>query len=191
MAARDREVRQRLRCAALELYRDQGFDRTTAAQIAARAGVTGRTFFRHFADKREVVFEEEALRTVMLAGMAEAPRDLPPIEAVLWAFRSAEPLIDENRPSADLRRDVVAATPALRERALAKNAALTDDMAAALQDRGVAEGTAMLAAQVGMAAGARAIAAWGADPSRSFIIHLHDASAELHALSVAPRLTGG
>ena len=191
MAARDKEVRQHLRQAALELYRDQGFDRTTAAQIAARAGVTGRTFFRHFADKREVVFEEEALRTAMLAGMADAPRDLPPLAALEWAFRAAELLLNENRPSADLRREVVAATPALRERALTKNAALTDDLAAALRERGVEEGIATLAAQVGMAAGARAIATWGADSSMPLHVHLHRTFAELGSLLTEPRRSAG
>lgn len=191
MAARDKEVRQRLRRAALELYRDQGFDRTTAAQIAERAGVTGRTFFRHFADKREVIFEEEAVRTAMLAGMAAVPSYVPALEALLWAFRAAEPLLHENRPSADLRREVVAATPALQERALAKSAALTDDLAAALRDSGVEDGIATLAAQVGMVAGARAIAAWGADPSLPLDVHLRRAFAELRTLSTEPEFAAG
>ena len=186
MASRDRDLRRRLRQAALELYRDQGFDRTTAAEIAARAGVTGRTFFRHFVDKREVVFEEEALRAAMLAGMADAPRDLPPMEVLLLAFRAAEPLLEENRPSAELRRKVIAATPALQERALGKSAALTDDLAAALQARGVEAQMASLAAQVGMTACARATAAWGDDASQPLAVHLQRAFADLRALLVEP-----
>ena len=177
-------MRHRLQQAALELYWDQGFDQTTAAQIAARAGVTGRTFFRHFVDKREVVFEEEALRTVMLAGLRDAPADLALMAALLRAFRSAEALLTENRPSADLRRQVVAATPALQERALAKGAALTEDLAAALQERGAEREIAILAAQVGMAACARAVSSWGADPSGSFAAHLDQSFADLRALMI-------
>ena len=181
LPVRDKEVRHRLRQAALELYREQGFDQTTAAQIAARAGVTGRTFFRHFVDKREVVFEEEALRTAMLAGLAEAPRDVAPLEMLLAAFRSTEALLDENRSTAGLREEVIAATPALQERALMKSATLTNDLATALEQRGVEAPVATLAAQVGMAACARAATRWGADPSRSFATHLDGAFRELRA----------
>ncbi|MGI4748936.1 MAG: TetR family transcriptional regulator [Janthinobacterium lividum] len=183
MARGAKEMRQRLRRAALELYRDQGFDRTTAAQIATRAGVTGRTFFRHFADKREVVFEEEALRATLIAGLVGAPGTLRPLAALLWAFRSAEPLLEENRPSADLRREVITATPALQERALAKTAALTNDLAAALRQRGIEDQLAGLAAQVGMAACSHAVAAWDADPSQPFVAHLDRAFGDLQILT--------
>ena len=176
-------MRQRLRQAALELYRDQGFDQTTAAQIAARAGVTGRTFFRHFADKREVVFEEEALRAALLAGLAAAPPTAAPLEALRRAFRSAEPLLEENRASADLRREIIAATPALQERALAKAAALTNSLAAALRHRGLEDRLAHLAAHVGMAACSQAAAAWDVDPSQAFTAHLDRAYADLRRLT--------
>jgi AcrR family transcriptional regulator len=176
-------MRQRLRQAALELYHDQGFDQTTAAQIAARAGVTGRTFFRHFADKREVLFEEEAQRAALMAGLAAAPRTLAPLDALLWAFRSAEPLLEENRASAHLRREIIIATPALYERALAKAATLTNNLAAALRERGVEERLASLAAQIGMAACSEAVAAWNADPSQSFAAYLDRAFADLQTLT--------
>lgn len=182
MARGAKEVRQRLRRAALELYRDQGFDQTTAAQIAARAGVTGRTFFRHFADKREVVFEEEALRAALTAGLAAVPPTLAPLDALLRAFRSAEPLLEENLASADLRREVITATPALQERALAKAATLTNDLAAALRERGIESRLAGLAAQVGMAACSQAAAAWNADPSRPFAAQLDRAFGDLQTL---------
>ncbi len=187
MARAEKEMRQRLRQAALELYRDQGFNQTTAAQIAARAGVTGRTFFRHFADKREVLFEEEALRIALIAGLSAAPRTLDPLDALLWAFRFAEPLLEENRSSADLRREVIAATPALQERALAKAAALTNNLAAALRQRGIEDRMASLAAQVGMAACSQAAEAWNADPSQPFAAHLDGAFADLQNLTSLAR----
>ncbi len=178
-----KEMRQRLRQAALELYRDQGFDGTTAAQIAARAGVTGRTFFRHFADKREVLFEEEALRSTLVAGLLAAPDALDPLDALLHAFSSAEPLLEENRPTADLRREVIAATPALQERALAKAEALTNDLAIILARRGIEDRLASLAARIGMAACGEAASAWDADPSQPFGTHLDRAFADLRVLA--------
>ena len=183
MALQARNMRQRLRQAALELYRDQGFDRTTAAQIAARAGVTGRTFFRYSADKREIVFEEEALRATLLAGLAAASPTLDPLPALHWAFQSTELLLEENRPTAELRQHVIAATPALQERALAKTAALTKDLAVGLRQRGVEERISRLAAHVGMAACSQAAEAWDADPSQPFTVHLDRAFADLQMLT--------
>jgi len=146
-------ARLRLQQAALELYEQHGFDQVTTAEIAARAGVTERTFYRHFADKREVLFNgEAALRDAMVAGVADAPRMLAPLPALLWSFRSLVPLLEGNRRVSEPLQRVIAATPALRERAQAKSAILIDALAAALRDRGVAEPTASLAARIGMAA---------------------------------------
>ena len=182
MAGQATAMRQRLRQAALELYRDQGFAGTTAAQIAARAGVTGRTFFRHFADKREVLFEEEALRATLVAALDGAPDVSDPFEALRLALGSAEPLLQENRPTADLRREVIAATPALQERALAKAAALTDHLAATLRRRGVEDRSASLAAQIAMTACSDAASAWDADPSQPFTSHLDRAFDDVRRL---------
>jgi AcrR family transcriptional regulator len=175
-------ARERLQQAALELYRDQGYDQTTTAQIAARAGVTERTFFRHFADKREVVFDEDALRETFAAGMAGAPAKLRPLDALFWTFRSAEPLLEKHRPLSELRRRIVLATPALQERFLAKEAVLINDLATALQRRGVDRHLARLAAQIGMAACGRAVQAWMEKPSTHFARHLERAFKDLHKL---------
>src|SRR5450432_2979364 len=115
------EVRLRLQEAALELYLERGYDKTTTGDIAARAGVTERTFFRHFADKREVFFDGEAtLRSVLVTTIAEAPSGLPPLSVLLAAFSAVVPIIEENRAVAEARAPVIGSTPALRERALAK-----------------------------------------------------------------------
>lgn len=146
-------ARERLQQAALELYEQHGFDQVTTAEIAARAGVTERTFYRHFADKREVLFSgEAALRDALVAGVADAPRTLAPLPALLWSFRSLVPLLEGNRRVSEPLQRVIAATPALRERAQAKSAILIDALAAALRDRDVPEPTASLAARIGMAA---------------------------------------
>jgi AcrR family transcriptional regulator len=156
------EARIRLREAALELYREQGYDATTTAAIAEHAGVTERTYFRHFADKREVLFDgETALRDVLVTAIADAPAHLGPLSALARGFTAAVPLFVKGRRVAVLRQEVIAVTPALQERAHAKSAALVDALAAALAERGAPPTTALLAAQVGMAAFGRASREWG------------------------------
>ena len=119
--------------------------------------MTERTYFRHFADKREVLFTGEAeLSAILVDAVAAAPADLAPLSVLVRAFAAAVPLLVRNRPGAEQRAQVIAATPALRERAYAKTAALTDALANALADRGIAPPKARLAAQVGMAAFDRA-----------------------------------
>ncbi len=159
------DVRARLQGTALALFRERGYDRTTAAEIAARAGVTERTFFRHFPDKREVLFDGEAvLRAALTASIADAPPELGPLDTLFRAFRSFRGALEDNRPYSKPRHEVISATPALRERELAKIAALTEALTAALGARGVAEIRAALAAQAGMAAFAHAILLWLDDP---------------------------
>ena len=160
------QARARLREAALELYRERGYEETTTAQIAARAGVTERTYFRHFADKREVLFDGEAeLRAILVDAIGTAPAGLAPLPILVRAFVAAVPLFVVNRPIAEQRARVIAVTPALQERAYAKVATLTDALATALAERGVAPSTARLAAQVGMAAFECASRRWGGDPT--------------------------
>src|ERR1700757_4365985 len=105
---RDREeVRRRLQLAALDLYRERGYEETTAAEIAAKAGVTERTFFRHFSDKREVLFDGEAvLKPALVQAVAAAPEKLGAWETLFWAFRSVEKLFIENRPFSEPRQKV-------------------------------------------------------------------------------------
>ncbi len=178
------EARRRLQQAALELYRERGFDRTTTAEIAARAGVTERTFFRHFPDKREVLFDGEAvLRAELTESVAAAPDGLPPLEILFRAFRHAGRILEENRPFSGPRLAVIAATPALRERELAKHASLTDALAEALRERGIGDRRAGLAAQAGWATFQHAAEAWIDDPSRGLAAHLTEAFEDLRALS--------
>jgi AcrR family transcriptional regulator len=178
------EARRRLQQAALELYRERGFDQTTTAEIAARAGVNERTFFRHFPDKREVLFDGEAdLRTELVESVAAAPEGFPPLEILLWAFRRAERMLEDNRPFSEPRLAVIAATPTLRERELAKAASLTDAVAAALRQRGVAGRLADLAAQAGWAAFHQAVQAWLDDSTQSLDAHLSAAFDDLRLLS--------
>ncbi|MFF0862159.1 TetR family transcriptional regulator [Nonomuraea sp. NPDC003560] len=177
------EARRRLQQAALELYRERGFDRTTTAEIAARAGLNERTFFRHFPDKREVLFDGEAdLRASLVQAVAEAPDGLQPLDLLLHAFRKVEHLLEDNRPFAEPRLQVIAATPALRERDLAKAASIAEAVAEALRQRGVADRSARLAAQIGWATFHQAAQAWIDDSSQSLDAHLLQAFSDLRAL---------
>ncbi|MFH9660880.1 TetR family transcriptional regulator [Streptomyces sp. NPDC017248] len=187
------EARRRLQQAALELYRERGFDQTTTAEIAARAGVNERTFFRHFPDKREVLFDGEAdLRAALVREVAAAPEGLPPLEILLHAFRKAGRILEDNRAFSEPRLEVIAKTPALRERDLAKAASLTDAVAEALRRREVEGRLAGLAAQTGWAAFHHAAQAWIDDPAQSLDAHLLQAFDDLRTLSapVSPARPG-
>ena len=181
------EARRRLQQAALELFEERGYDATTTAEIAARAGVTERTFFRHFPDKREALFDgEEAFRDALAEGVLNAPENLGPIDALLCSFRSVEPLLQQNRSFSEPRQKVIARTPALQERVLTKTADLTNALFEALRRRGVDEGVATLASQIGMAVFSRAASTWFDDPAGGTEAHLMQAYAELrHLLSSA------
>jgi AcrR family transcriptional regulator len=177
------DVRARLQRAALELYRERGYERTTTAQIAALAGVTERTFFRHFADKREILFDEDPrLRPALSAAVAAAPAVAGPMEVLLQTFRAIEPMLEENRPFTEPRLAIIAGTPALQERADAKAASITAHLASALEARGVEPRLAALAAQAGMAAFSYAASCWRERPSVEFGTHLALAFQTLHGL---------
>jgi AcrR family transcriptional regulator len=174
------EARLRLQEAALELYLERGYDKTTTGDIAARAGVTERTFFRHFADKREVFFDGEAqLRDLLTGAVAAEAAGTRPLPTLRAAFHQAVPLIERNLPVTERRMPVIVATPALQERALAKSAALVAALTGALRARGVAEPLAGLCAQVGMDTCSIAIRRWGADRTDDLHTHLDRAFTDL------------
>ena len=178
------DVRRRLQQAALELYGERGYEKTTTAEIAARAGVTERTFFRHFPDKREVLFDGEAiLRTALTQAIAEAPHEMGPMDVLLRAFHALEPMLEANLPFSQPRQRVIASTPALQERELAKVASLRASLALALQQRGVDNRLATLAADIGMTTFGHAIVSWLDEPSVGLGENLIRAFDELQVLS--------
>ena len=155
-------TRERLQAAALELFAERGFDQTTAADIATAVGLTERTFFRHFTDKREVLFDgQELLVDAFLAGVAAAPADAPALEVVAAALRSGAGFFpDERRAWSRLRQTVIDRNPALLEREGHKMAELAAVIRTALLERGVADPTATLAAGSGSTVFAVAFAQW-------------------------------
>jgi AcrR family transcriptional regulator len=159
------DSRGRLQEAALALFSEHGFDQTTAAQIAVRAGLTERTFFRHFADKREVLFGGSAiLRERIVGGVAGAPADAGPLDAVARGLDAAAAMLGESRKDlARLRHHVITANPELRERELAKLAEYANAVSVALRERGVSEPQATLAAEAGMTVLRVAVEQWVRD----------------------------
>jgi AcrR family transcriptional regulator len=142
----------RLQRAALELYSERGYDQTTVAEIAKRAGLTERTFFRYFADKREVLFYGSGLlQERLVEGIDDAVPALSPIDAVGAALEAAAGPIEEIRDFSLRRQAIIAANPELQERELIKLAALAAAVADALRKRGVPDPAASLAAEAGLA----------------------------------------
>ncbi len=181
------DARGRLEQAALALYGERGFEQTTVAEIARRAGLTERTFFRHFADKREVLFwGAGALQEFMVNAVASAPDSAAPIAAIGAALEAAGALLQERRDMARQRRAVIAANAELQERELIKLAALAAALAAALRLRGVTEPAASLAAEAGIAVFRIAFERWVSDPGQRDLPQLMQESLEeLKAVTAA------
>ncbi len=146
------DAADRLAAAALDLYAEQGFEGTTVAEIAARAGLTERTFFRHFADKREVLFgRSPELQALMVASVADAPDSLAPLESVGRALEASAQLLETRRDFAVQRHAVITASAELLERELVKLATLARAVADVLRARGVPDPAATLTADAGIA----------------------------------------
>jgi AcrR family transcriptional regulator len=180
------DSRGRLQEAALALYSERGFDRTTAAQIADRVGVTERTFFRHFADKREVLFGGSALlQEQIVAGVAGAPDTDGPLDAVSRGLDAAAAVLGEFRRDLSRQRQaVIAANPELRERELAKLADYAAAVAAALRQRGVTGLQATLAAETGMTVLRVALQRWASeDDGRDLAAIMCDAVGALRTVA--------
>ncbi|MGN6723031.1 MAG: TetR family transcriptional regulator [Marmoricola sp.] len=171
----------RLRVAAMELFETVGYEETTVAQIADRAGVTARTFFRYFADKPEVLFAgSENLQIEMVAALQAAPDDATPLDSLRAALDRAAALLGERADFARRRHAIISAHPALGERELMKMARLSDGLADALRERGVKEPRASMTAQAGVAAFRVAFATWVERP-RSSLKRLIDGNLEIVA----------
>ncbi len=145
-------ARGRLEQAALKLYIERGFEQTTVAEIAKLAGLTERTFFRYFADKREVLFwGAGALQELLVSTVVDAPDSQAPITVISAAIEAAGAVFQERRESALLRQSVIGANTELQERELIKLATLASAMAGALRQRDVREPGASLTAEAGIA----------------------------------------
>ncbi len=155
----------RLRQAAMELYLDRGFEQTTVAEIADRAGLTARTFFRYFADKREVLFAGSvSLQNQLVAALDDAPDSASPMAAVSVALDAAATALGQHREFSRQRQSVIEANTELRERELIKLASLAVALADGLRRRGVPDAEASLAAEAGIAVLRVAFGRWVSEP---------------------------
>jgi AcrR family transcriptional regulator len=155
------DARGRLEQAALELYAEQGFDQTTVAEIAQRADLTERTFYRHYADKREVLFGGQgALAEALVNAVAAAPDSASPIDAVGAGLIAIGPMFEDRRSRARQRQAIIAANASLHERELMKLSTLATALTEALRARGVAETTARLTAESAVAVFKYAFERW-------------------------------
>ncbi len=179
------DSRGRLEQAALALYGERGFDNTTVADIAAGAGLTERTFFRYFADKREVLFSGAgALQELLVRAVVRAPGSAAPIDAVAAALDAAGALLQERREFALQRHTVIAANTELRERELIKLASLASALADALRRRGVSDTAASLTAEAGIAVFRVAFERWvNASNQRDFPQLIAESLDELKAVT--------
>ena len=170
------EARQRLQGAALELFAERGYDSTTAADIADRAGVNQRTFFRHFLDKREVLFGgQDDLRQSLLASVVAEPDGTPAVDVLRNAFLASAHVLEDNEDAGATRLRLIAETPALLERDLAKGAAMSSALADALVNRGETREAADLAGTVCWATFHHAATEWIATPGRPIASFITDA----------------
>jgi AcrR family transcriptional regulator len=186
MARWEPDSRGRLREAAFALYAERGFDTTTVAEIAERAGVTERTFFRHFADKREVLFAgSEVLQDAFVRGVANAPDGTAPIDAAALGVEAAAAQIP-GRETARQRQAIITAHPELQERELIKFASLSAALADTLRKRGVEEPEASLTAEVAIAVFRVAYERWIDDAEdRDLRELIRDSLEQLKALTAA------
>jgi AcrR family transcriptional regulator len=176
---------ERLTEAAMTLFRERGYDRTTVEAIAARAGLTERTFFRYFADKREVLFSgAKELERLVVRAVAEAPPSAEPLEAVVSALQATAPMFEHRRAFARERQALVAANAELRERELIKLAMLASAIAEGLGTRGVERDAAGLAAETGIAVFKCAFERWVTDrEAHDLVHHLSAALAQLRRVT--------
>lgn len=155
-------ARERFEAAALDLFVTQGYEQTTVAEIAAKAGLTERTFYRHFTDKQEVLFGGgDNLRSMLTAEIAAAPAAMHALQAVTQAFMVVADLYFAGRePYVRMRQAVIDANPSLQERELQKLAAMSSAVDSTLRERGITSRSASLAAESGTSVFKIAFAAW-------------------------------
>ncbi|MFZ3565822.1 TetR/AcrR family transcriptional regulator [Streptomyces sp. BH097] len=161
------DARQRLVVAALSLFAEQGYDDTTVAQIAERAGLTRSTFHRHFADKREILTAgQKTLSRLLVEGITEAPDDATPAAAVAAGLeRASGEMTSFNRELSPLLHAAIEANEELQERNALKSIGMAAAMVEALRLRAVPEPTAQVAAELGVLAFKLGFTEW-ADPTR-------------------------
>jgi AcrR family transcriptional regulator len=186
------DARGRLEKAAMELYHERGFEQTTVAQIAELAGLTERTFFRHFADKREILFAGGTqLQELVASAVAAAPDSATPLEAAVAGIEAAGAMLEARRGRrfARQRQAIIAASPELRERELHKLATMAAGVAEALRERGVGDPGASILGELAIAIFRISFEGWVAERGASGLPELmRESLAELRTLTAGEPL---
>ena len=186
-------VEERLRTAALHLYAAQGYESTTVGDVAAHVGVTSRTYFRYFPDKREVLFGgADELRDRIACSLRDAPAEMPPLTATLHAMSACEDLFHLHGYEQLRRRDAIIGTSVeLQEREAHKLATIAAAVASRLVERGSDPDSAQLVADLALAAFKQASRHWMDDPATSFTVLLYRASAQAREVLIAQARSDG
>ena len=170
---------------ALELFTEQGFEKTTALEVAQRAGVTERTFYRHFTDKREVLFSASGdLQDAIIAAIDSAPASQDALGMVVAAMEIGVAPLEGNRPYSLARARVITENASLQERELLKLHTLAGAASVALRARGVAPLAADVAAETAVTMFKIGFETWIADDSSgTFAQCIRRAFTELRSLA--------
>jgi AcrR family transcriptional regulator len=169
MARWQPDAQGRLQHAAMTLFIERGYADVTVAEIADQAGLTKRTFFNHFPDKREVLFAGAVdFEAGIVKHLTEAPSDLAPIDAAIAALTHSSVELAQYSDYARIRRDLIASSLELQERDLIKTTSLASAIAEALRQRNVPPRTATLTAQAAIAVFTTAYADWVDDSTEDF-----------------------
>jgi AcrR family transcriptional regulator len=175
----------------MELFIERGYDKTTVEDIAERAGLTERTFFNHFTDKREVLFlGSSEFQKLIVDGIAGAPKATAPLEVVVAAFEATSAILEPRRKHAVARQKVIVAHAELREREQMKLMSVAGAVAEALRARGLHEPAASLAAEAGIAIFKVGFERWIDDAKLSLVQHIRASLTELRAVTGAVNRRG-
>lgn len=186
MGSRGIESRRRLEQAALKLYRHHGYGEITAAQIAERAGLTERTFFRHFADKREMLFangsamEQLAIRAIQDAAPA------PAFQLAITGLRAVAPLFEEHPDLVRERQRIIDAHVDLQERELTKRNQFSDAIGTALRDVGASDTAAALTGALAGVVFHDAFVRWLREPTRELAAVIDESASSVRQLTAMP-----
>lgn len=178
----------RLAEAALDLFAEQGYEATSVEEIARRAGLTQRTFYNHFPDKREVLFGlSDRFQAEAVAAVRARPDLLPPLDRVVHALQTVcEATFEPLRPTVVRRLGVIRASRELQERELTKQATLVDVLGEVLVDSGVDRDAALLVASAALLVQQAAVDVWARPGERRTLSELMSCSLDALRRATAP-----
>lgn len=183
MVRKAENARERFESAAYSLFGEQGYAATTVPEIAAKAGLTERTFYRYFTDKREVLFWRAGVHQLTIINeIARAPAGIHPLTMVAHAIEAVAPFIDSHRPFVKLRQLLISTHGDLQERELMKLHMLASAVDLALRQRGIQPSLSRVIAEMGAAIWKVALENWRADEGEgNFASHVQAALTEFRA----------